>query len=75
VIARPAGAVPETAGDAALLVDDEDPAVVAELLHLAVTDGELRTELARRGRERLEQYAPDLVAQRLRAAVEATAAG
>jgi len=75
VIARPAGAVPETAGDAALLVDDEDPAVVAELLHLAVTDGELRTELARRGRARLEQYAPDLIAQRLRAAVEATAAG
>jgi glycosyltransferase involved in cell wall biosynthesis len=73
VIARPAGAVPETVGDAGLLVDDADPAVLAELLHLVVTDAVLRAELARRGRARLGAYSPDAVAGRLRAAVEAAA--
>jgi len=73
VIARPAGAIPETTGDAALFVDDPDLSVVAELLHLAVTDAELRTELRRRGQARLALYAPDRVAQALRQAVEAAA--
>src|SRR5439155_5757186 len=58
VIARPSGGVPETAGDAALLVDDRYPAVVAELLALAIADSELRAELARRGRARLEHHSP-----------------
>jgi L-malate glycosyltransferase len=73
VIARPSGAVPETVGDAALLVDEGDLAVIAELLHLAVTDAKLRASLAQRGRLRLDAYAPEVVATRLRAAVEATA--
>ncbi|HWF75520.1 MAG TPA: glycosyltransferase [Solirubrobacteraceae bacterium] len=75
VIARPAGAIPETTGDAALLVEDPDPAVIAELVHLAVTDVELRAELRRRGEARLALYAPDQVAARLREAVEATTRG
>jgi glycosyltransferase involved in cell wall biosynthesis len=70
VIARPAGAIPETAGDAALLVEDPDLAVVAELLHLAVTDVDLRTELRRRGAARVAHYSPDQVADELRKAVE-----
>jgi L-malate glycosyltransferase len=72
VIARPEGAIPETVGDAAPLIDDPDLAVVAELLHLAVTDSELRAELAKRGQARVAAYAPALVADRLRAAVQAT---
>jgi glycosyltransferase involved in cell wall biosynthesis len=74
VIARPVGAVPETVGDAALLVDDPDLAVVAELLHLALTDRDLRGELRSRGERRLEAYTPEAVSERLRAVVEATAA-
>lgn len=75
VIARPAGAIPETVGDAALLLEESDDlAVVAELLHLVVTDAELRAELARRGRARLDAYTPDMVAERLRSAIEAAAA-
>ena len=70
VIARPAGRVPETAGDAALLVEDRDPSVTAELIHLAAGDRELRDELARRGRERLEVYRPERAAVALRAALE-----
>jgi glycosyltransferase involved in cell wall biosynthesis len=72
VIARPEGAIPETVGDAALLVGDSDLAVVAELLHLVVSDQDLRAELRRRGEERVRAYAPEAVAERLRAAVQAT---
>jgi glycosyltransferase involved in cell wall biosynthesis len=68
VIARPAGAVPETAGDAALLTDD-GPGVVAELLALVHDDAELRAGLVRRGRERLELYRPERAAAALRAAL------
>ncbi|HEV2752197.1 MAG TPA: glycosyltransferase, partial [Solirubrobacteraceae bacterium] len=71
VVARPAGAVPEVAGEAALLVDDEDLAVVAELVHLAVTDTDLRAELRRRGRARAQELAPERTAQRLRGVLEA----
>jgi L-malate glycosyltransferase len=69
VVARPAGGVPEVAGDAALLTDDDDLAVVAELLHLAVSDQELRAELRARGSVRAEAYAYPRVAERLRDAV------
>jgi glycosyltransferase involved in cell wall biosynthesis len=75
VVARPAGAVAETVGDAALLVEDTDPAVLAELLHLVVTDSALRATLTSRGRARLAAYEPELVATRLRSAVEAAATG
>jgi L-malate glycosyltransferase len=70
VIARPAGGVPETAGDAALLVEDREPAVVAELIALVESDKELRGELVRRGQARVEQYAPERAATALRQAVE-----
>jgi glycosyltransferase involved in cell wall biosynthesis len=73
VIARPAGAIPEVVGEAALLVEDGDLAVVAELLHLALSDPQLRRELRRRGEARLERYEPTGVAERLRRAVLQTA--
>ncbi len=72
VVTRPVGAIPETVGDAALLVDEPDRGVVAELLHLALTDHELRSELRRRAGRQLALFAPDAVAERLRRAVEAT---
>jgi L-malate glycosyltransferase len=70
VVARPIGGIPEVAGDAALLVEDEDLAVVAELVKMAVEDRELRDELRRRGRERLAPFAPQKVAATLRDAIE-----
>ncbi len=75
VIARPVGGMPEVGGNAPLWVDDGDPAVVAELLHLATTDAELRAELVERGRARAEAFAPDQVAARLREAAEAAFRG
>lgn len=71
VVARPAGGVPEVAGDAALLADDRDPAVLAELVALALTDDELRTTLQDRGRARLPHYAPRATEQAMRAALDA----
>jgi glycosyltransferase involved in cell wall biosynthesis len=79
VIARPIGGIPEVVGDAGLLVptDDEDGidlAVVAELLHLAVSEPDLATELRRRGEARLDAFGLDPTAARLRAALEGTEA-
>ncbi|MDX6674549.1 MAG: hypothetical protein QOH11_1967 [Solirubrobacteraceae bacterium] len=75
VLARPVGGVPEVVGDAGLLVptDDDggvDLAVVAELLHLAVSEPDLATELRRRGEARLDMFGLDPTAARLRAALE-----
>jgi len=73
VIARPVGGVPEVAGDAALLVEDDDLGVVAELIHLAVTDAELRAELRQRGRQRLRHFSAEHTAGALRQALVSVA--
>jgi glycosyltransferase involved in cell wall biosynthesis len=70
VVARPAGGMPEVGGHAVLWTD-EDPAVAAELINMAVEDAELRAELARRGRDRIAAYAPDKVAKEIEGAVDA----
>jgi glycosyltransferase involved in cell wall biosynthesis len=74
VIARAIGGVPEVAGDAALLLADaDDESVAAELLALAVGDGELRATLRERGAARVAAYAPERTARTLRAALESLA--
>jgi L-malate glycosyltransferase len=75
VIARAIGGVPEVAGDAALLLADGDgESVVAELLALAVADGELRAALRARGAARVAAYAPKQTAQTLRRVLQSLAA-
>jgi glycosyltransferase involved in cell wall biosynthesis len=74
VIARRVGGMPEVGGDAVLWADDDDLGVVAELIHLAVSDDELREELVRRGRGRLEEFAYERTAAKLREAVDAALA-
>jgi len=69
VVARAAAGIPETSGDAALLADDDDLAVFAELLHVAAGDDGLRAELRRRGDARLECFDAERTAELLRAAV------
>ena len=72
VVARPVGGMPEVGGDAPLwLSDGDDLSVVAELVHLAASDEELRAELIRRGRARAEHFAPERVAEEVRALVDA----
>ena len=70
VVARPSGAVPEVAGDAALLCDDRDLAVLAELVALVIEDDELGGELRARGRARLAAYAPAATEAAMRALLE-----
>ena len=74
VIARPCGGMPEVGGDAVLWVEGPDLPVVAELLHLSVTDEELAAELARRGRRRAEEFSPDRVAEKVRGLIDAALA-
>jgi glycosyltransferase involved in cell wall biosynthesis len=60
VIARAFGAIPETMGDAGLLLPaDEDPLLMAEAIAELVTPGEHRSELVQRGRRRLTEFAVD----------------
>jgi glycosyltransferase involved in cell wall biosynthesis len=73
-VARPVGGMPEVGGDAVLWAPDDDLAVVAELLHLALGDEELRAELRRRAGERVERFSYERVAGEVRAAVEAALA-
>ena len=70
VVARPAGAMPEVGGDAVLWDGDDDLAVTAELLELAVRDAELRAELGRRGRAQLERFSYERTAAAIVDAVE-----
>ena len=71
VVARPAGAMPEVGGDAVLWADEGDGEMLAELMDLAVGDRALREELGRRGRRRLEDFAYERTAGRIRDAVDA----
>lgn len=74
IVTRPSGGIPEVAAGAALLVDDRDLAVTAELVALAVSDAELRADLRARGRERLAAYGHEKTAAALRELVEHAAA-
>ena len=74
VIARPAGGMPEVAGDAALWTDAEpDVGMITELLALAVNDADLRGALVERGRARLDEFSRERTEAKLRDAL--TAAG
>ena len=55
VVAYAATAVPETVGDAALLLDTKDPVSVAVAARRVLTDGELRSRLVKAGHARVEE--------------------
>jgi L-malate glycosyltransferase len=69
VVARPRGAISETAGDAALLLDGALDAM-AELVHFAITDAPLRATLRKRGHARLAAYAPERAEAAMRGLLE-----
>jgi glycosyltransferase involved in cell wall biosynthesis len=70
VVARAAGAVPETLGGAGILLDDDEPAVYAEALHEVVSSQTTRAALARAADRRVAELAPSSVARRLRTALD-----
>jgi len=56
VVAARAGAIPEVAGDAALLVEPTDVAQLADAIERVVTDDATRRELIARGRDRVREF-------------------
>ncbi|TMB76321.1 MAG: glycosyltransferase [Chloroflexi bacterium] len=69
IVANAAGAIPETLGDAGILLNDKSPDRVADALERAVGDQRLREELVARGRRRLEDFSREHVRTRLRDAL------
>ena len=75
VVAYAAAVLPETLGDAGILLDDKSPTNVAVALERVLTDRELRMWLAERGRERAAAFSPEgnraVMRDALTAAIEA----
>ena len=67
IVAFQAGAVPETVGGAALLIDDKHPSIVAEAVREILGNPGLSTHVAEGRRARLAHFSSEAVAGRLRA--------
>jgi glycosyltransferase involved in cell wall biosynthesis len=65
IVASDAGAIPDTLGDAGILLSATDPDTVAAALERAVRDSALRKDLIVRGRRQLLAFTPDAVADDL----------
>jgi len=60
-IARAHGAIPETMGDAGILLPpDEDPVLMAEAMAAVLSDRQLAETLVARGRDRLAAFDPEV---------------
>jgi glycosyltransferase involved in cell wall biosynthesis len=70
VAALAAAAVPETAGGAALLIDEFDPGVMASVMHRVGEDATLRGRLVEAGRGRAEELSLERSRARMREVVE-----
>jgi glycosyltransferase involved in cell wall biosynthesis len=75
VIARNAGAQPETIGDAGLVLDGDDLALVAEALHELTSSRATRSGLADAADRRLSELRPGELAPRIRSALAPILAG
>ncbi|MFL5861832.1 MAG: glycosyltransferase family 4 protein [Solirubrobacteraceae bacterium] len=62
VVAADRAALPETCGDAALMVDPDDPDAMAEAVLRAATDAVVRADLRRRGLRRASTFSWDRTA-------------
>jgi glycosyltransferase involved in cell wall biosynthesis len=69
VVARNAGAMPETLGRAGLVLDDPDPPLVAEALHELASSRSTRNMLFDAAERRLEDLRPEVLAPRIRSAL------
>lgn len=62
VLAFRSTAIPETLGDAGILLDQKDPLLAAGLINRMVTDTALREILKEKEQQQLEKYLPEKVA-------------
>ena len=65
LVARAAAAVPETVGDAGILLDTDDPLVWAAVVDRVVRDAQLRRLLIVRGRRRLGDFSDAALSDRM----------
>lgn len=70
IVAWAAGAVPETVGDAGVLLDDKRPSMVAEAVLEATSNATLARHMEAGRSEQLGRLSPEAVAGRLRVFVE-----
>ncbi len=70
VVAYAATAVPETVGDAAVLLEHKDFATVGAAVDRVARDEKLRSDLVGRGHARVATFGPERTAQRLLEALE-----
>ncbi len=70
VVAYAATAVPETVGDAAVLLEHKDYAAVGAAVDRVIRDNALRAALVERGHARVQQFAPERTAATLLRALE-----
>jgi glycosyltransferase involved in cell wall biosynthesis len=75
VVASRVGAIPEVAGDAALLVDARRPAELAAAIETVLTDATLRARLVTLGRARARVFTWEAVARQTLAVYERAHAG
>jgi glycosyltransferase involved in cell wall biosynthesis len=75
VVAYRAAAVPETAGEAALLLESKEPETVATAVQRVLRDGRLRAHMQSVGLRRVEIFDPARVASAFVDAVAGTGAG
>jgi len=66
VVTSNVSALPEVAGDAALLVDPYDPVAIADAIHDVLTNDSLRSRLCQKGRQRASQFSWEASARRVR---------
>jgi len=71
VVAYAAAAVPETVGDAGVLVPDKSPVLVASAVHRVLSEPKARDDLVAAGRARAARFTPDIAAAAFRQAIEA----
>jgi glycosyltransferase involved in cell wall biosynthesis len=75
VVARAAGAVPETLGGAGLVLHGAELPLVAEALHELASSSATRSALLAAAESRLAELRPDVLAPRIQAAVAPLVAG
>ena len=66
VVASNVSSLPEVVGDAALLIDPMDPGSIADAMARVLGDAGLRTELIRRGHERVKAFSWERSVARVR---------
>ncbi len=65
IVARSAAAIPDTLGDAGVLLEEPAPDAVADALERVVGDAQVREDLRERGRRRLADFTRERVRGRL----------